>query len=1493
VLTETTPLQHSPTLSHTSSTLTGDSSTSTHSQHYIIPSKRNIAQSLTTNIQNSQCNNNKCLYHINISATAIDNIPSTTIEQFLNNSNVISSAKNITTTRRESSHLHAPLITFTVNTNINKSITVLLDCGATTNFISAKFVKQHQLITTLSVRKHVVSLPDGSTQIADQLVNKLTIYLPQLSVTTPLLVYPLQEYDCILGMPFLKKYNPHIDWYTGTLTFGATYNKHLHNLTAISSHESIPFTIKSNSTQNVTTAMSTTSSTNNTNCSTSSPISSTSIGISSTLSSVSSTSLASSSANDQWCSTMSASSSTFADSCSTPPATLSDDEFDNLLNKSTVQLRIRRRTLKKQRKVADKFKRRKLHPPSPRPNVITSTADDDCIEYKPPPIEICHLNKRMMHKLIKSGDQLFLLYVRHNATTNTASINSLKQVDTKGKTTNVALTQAEQIAADVKREYIDVFPDELPKRLPPRRAIDFKIDLLPNSAPTSRHHHRLSPLDLAELKEHLKDLIDHGFIKESHSPYGAPVLFAKKQGETKRRLCIDYRDINKNTIRDRYPLPRIDELMDRLYGANWFSKLDLRSGYHQTRIAAEDTYKTAFNTRYGQFEYLVLPFGLTNAPSFFMALMQRIYQPYLDVFIVIYLDDILIFSKTLTEHKQHLRTALSVLRREQLYCKESKCELVKDRVKFLGYIVGIDGVQTDPDKVKAVLDWPIPDSVTKVRSFLGFVGFYRKFIANHSAIVAPLSQLTKTVDAPAFVWSAAAQTAFDSIRTMLIHAPILILPDPTLPYTITADASGYAIGAVLQQDQGKGLQPICYMSKKLLQAEMNYPVHHKELLAVVCALREWKHYVQGTQCIVTVQTDHKSITHFMTQPKLSERQARWAEFISEFAPSLEIKYIDGKSNVVADALSRRSDLDPINNTSINNNINTTNDLSPTIEYTTDLLNSFASTSSSTCAAISSTTATRSSTSDSLRSTSDPLGSTCSHMSSTISANDKLYNMLNNMHATSSISSTLVPVIQASYMLDEITRVMIVDDTTTKRNHIIDKGIIYRNHKVLIPNVKDLRTRIISEYHDSVIASHVGARKTYNNIDRHFTWVGLLADVKAYIKSCTICQTSKTTTQLTAGLLKPLPVPNRKSSVFTMDFITGLPLSHGYDAIFTVVEKLTKLLFVFPITTTITAPEVARIFFDRICCIGHGIPKVIVSDRDSKFTSQFWTTLWQLFNTKLAMSTAYRPQTDGQTEKANQVVEAMLRCVTSNEQSNWSTMLPTVAFSYNNSINVSTGYTPFYLTYLQHPLVPATLDHPMTLTGGNATALDMIDTMHNTIETVKTNLLYAQQQQAKYYNKKHCAIKYEINDQVLLDVTHITLTGCKKLNSKWIGPYRIISIINANAVKLLLPKQFSRLHPVFHVSKLKPYIPNNNKSFPNRINKATAAPELNSDGQPLFEVEIILDKRIVDTNTRKKNIFYLVKWKNYDSSNNSWEPADNLLAAPDAVNEYEQSVSDDE
>ncbi|GJS05612.1 putative reverse transcriptase domain-containing protein [Tanacetum coccineum] len=451
----------------------------------------------------------------------------------------------------------------------------------------------------------------------------------------------------------------------------------------------------------------------------------------------------------------------------------------------------------------------------------------------------------------------------------------------------------------IVRDFPEVFPEDLPG-LPPARPVEFQIDLIPGAAPVARAPYRLAPSEMKELSEQLQELSDKGFIRPSSSPWGAPVLFVKKK-DGSFRMCIDYRELNKLTVKNRYPLPRIDDLFDQLQGSSIYSKIDLRSGYHQLRVREQDIPKTAFRTRYGHYEFQVMPFGLTNAPAVFMDLMNRVCKPYLDKFVIVFIDDILIYSKDEREHEEHLKTILELLKEEKLYAKFSKCEFWIPKVQFLGHVIDSRGIHVDPAKIESIKDWASPRTPTEIRQFLGLAGYYRRFIEGFSKIAKSMTKLTQK--GIKFDWGEKEENAFQLIKQKLCSAPILALPEGSEDFVVYCDASHKGLGAVLMQRE----KVIAYASRQLKVHEKNYTTHDLELGSVVFALKIWRHYLYGTRC--TVFTDHKSLQHILDQKELNMRQRRWLELLSDY--DCDIRYHPGKANIVADALSRKERIEPL------------------------------------------------------------------------------------------------------------------------------------------------------------------------------------------------------------------------------------------------------------------------------------------------------------------------------------------------------------------------------------------------------------------------------------------------------------------------------------------------------------------------------------------------------------------------------------------------------
>jgi transposase InsO family protein len=1049
-------------------------------------------------------------------------------------------------------------------------------------------------------------------------------------------------------------------------------------------------------------------------------------------------------------------------------------------------------------------------------------------------------------------------------------------------------------------KYRDFFNTRNADRLASHRATDHAIELRPDTEPPYMRTYNMSPAELKALDKYINDALAKGWIRESQSPAGAPILFVpKKSGEL--RLCVDYRGLNAITVKNRYPLPLASELLDRLGGSVVFSKIDLRNAYHRIRIREGDEWKTAFRTRYGHFEYLVLPFGLTNAPATFQAYINRALRGLVDDFCIVYLDDILIFSKSEEEHYQHLELVIERLRRAELYANPKKCEFFKAELEYLGFLVNENGLRMDPSRIETISDWRShpPKTYRDIQVFIGFCNFYRRFIYNFAGIARPLHLLLRGMKKgrkPGLIadnWQAPQQEAFERLIDAFISAPVLRHYDPDRKLRMETDASGSAYAGILSQKWEDGWHPIAYFSRKFSGPELNYPIYDKELMAIVMSFRQWRHYLEGVSEI-EVWSDHENLKRFMSQTVLNGRQARW---LIQLAPyDFTIHYRRGSLNP-ADGPSRRPDYlvrhGDVEKSSVGK-------LMPSLA-------------------------------NKLATAAHRAGEQCSHVRGSDPQAESLIRVL-SLQATTrskarSAADGLVPFEDGDSVLQETTpfssftvgkeKLSILDlirdaqeldpqcrrissqlrgcisqdpslalapQKKLQRYPVVEDGLLVVAGRVLVPQQEAIRNQLLETFHDCPSGGHWGRDKTLELIQRHFTWNGIADDVRAYVATCPVCQGKAIHRHRPYGQLEPLPIPidtwNSPFKEISLDWITGLPPSfkngQEYNSILTIVCRVTKYALFIPTRDDTTAADFAELFFEHVEC-RFGSPRSIVTDRDSRITSDFWREVCEIKIIKRRLSTAYHPQTDGQSEALNRIIEDYLRAYTSEDQTIWAKLLPLAQFAYNNSRNHTTRMSPNRLLHGFDCEIRVDVADNVSERRIPA-AKDRIEKLHQLRQELRLRLVEAQERMASYYNARHVPKQFKTGDLVKLSTKYLKLKH-PKLSPRWVGPFRVLERIGSQAYRLALPNKYARLHPVFSVQMLEDYRRRDDDAELTTM----PMPDL-EDPQDEWEVEEVRDKRRI-----KGTIHYLVKWSGWPSEYNSYEPAAHLVKTPRAVADFERKL----
>jgi hypothetical protein len=968
------------------------------------------------------------------------------------------------------------------------------------------------------------------------------------------------------------------------------------------------------------------------------------------------------------------------------------------------------------------------------------------------------------------------------------------------------------------KEFADIFEEQSYQELPPHRIWDHKIDLIPDweSKVWKPHTYPLSYHEQKELDAFLKENLANGRIRRSESPLASPVFFIKKK-DGALRMVIDYRKVNELTIKNVYPLPRIDELIQKWKGCVYFSTLDIRSGYYNVRIRDGDEWKTAFITNRGLFESLVMTFGECNAPATFQTMMDSIFilqirrgdtNCYIDDFSIGTTPDP---SGILSDEDFHLKVLKEIFglcREHKLTLKPAKCLILQREVPYLGHFISGTGIRPDPVKLSGIKDWPIPTSVSELRSYLGIMSYYRRYIKNFAIIARPLNDLLKKT--ANWKWTSEQQEAYQDLKDILLSDVFLLYPDHEKPFILETDASGFAWGAVLSQEDKEGnWRPIACISRGFADAETRYLTHDRELLAIIRALEALRHWLLGTKHPVTVLTDHNNLRYFRTKQLLNPRHVRWMGILTDF--DIQLRFRPGRQSSVPDALSRRVDHVPLHDLPTEEKVLLPPAMFPPEQQVNSLL--------------------------------------------TDSLEARNYS-------------------KEIYLAQAHDPLILEFNKTTEGNPIPrgwrqSEDLWTYMGKIYIP--PSLRQDVFREMHTKGQSAHPGITGSTKIIANDFYWPGLRTDVKEWTRNCDTCQRMKNRNQKPHGALKPIDPTPRFWGVVTTDLITGLPPCKGFDSIWTATDKRGKIKHIAPTTATLDTTGFVQLFLNHVWKL-HGTSDKIISDRGPQMSSRSFRETCDKLGITLALSTAYHPQTDGQSERTNQEVEQALRTVISFHQDDWVDWLPVIEFALNNRYHSGLKTTPFFANYGYHPHIGSLprVHSPVE------SVEEFVEHLHEIQKNTEESLQRAAEDMKRFYDRhRNKTPEFEVGQKVLLDNADLALNRpSRKLAERYSGPFEIIEKVGTHAYRLKLPPYWKNVHAVWNVSKIHPY-----REDPQNPNFTQPPAEI-VEGEPEWEVERILDSKFAHGNLK-----FLVKWLGWPDAENSWQDEDDLENAPEIIAKF--------
>lgn len=993
--------------------------------------------------------------------------------------------------------------------------------------------------------------------------------------------------------------------------------------------------------------------------------------------------------------------------------------------------------------------------------------------------------------------------------------NRLQKLESQLKLNHLNSEEHKSIL-DICREHNDLFFLE-GDYLSCTNSVKHEISTLTDHAPINIRPYRLPESQKQEISKQVNAMLEGNIIQSSKSAWNSPLLVVPKKsgvnGEKKWRVVVDFRKLNDITISDAFPLPNITEILDQLGNSRYFSTLDLASGYHQIAMHESDRAKTAFSTQNSHFEFLRMPFGLKTAPATFQRLMNSVLTGLQGLKCYVYLDDVVVYGTSLSDHNSKLLDVFHCFRENNLKLQPEKCNFLCTEVVFLGHLITNEGIKPDPKNVRSVQEFPTPTNQTEIKSFLGMTGYYRKFIHHYAEIAKPLTLLLR--DNVKFIWNAFCEEAFVKLKYLIINPPVLQYPDFNKEFILTTDASKIALGSVLSQ--GEKDLPVAYGSRGLNKPEENYSATELEMLAIVWSVQNFRPYLYGRH--FKIYTDHKPLTYIFSVKDPSSRLMRWRLKLEEY--DFEVLYKPGRKNVIADALSR-ANIEPNRNIFVTTRAQAKQPLDSSFQDFSSFLNGNNILSSQ------------------LKEVDKP-SKHCSIQVSLVSRpedieeldlsdGEKLYLKSNNVilqdinnkkNIYLLLNSNSNPILTNEIFFDSIKILLnfcLIENISDIFLYIFPEIIIplkYENvrnifrflsskltinievinkKRKILTDPEDIK-QILKDYHNSSIGGHQGFQRTFRRIQQEYSWKNMFNDISKYIKTCDSCQKNK---KLIHSKM-PMKITSTSSAPLeriALDIVGPLPLTpNGNKYLLTFQDDLTKFVGAIPIPTQ-EADIIVRAFTEKIV-LQYGIPKTILTDQGANFLSDLLKGVSKLLGIKKLQTTAYHPESNGALERSHSTFKEYLRNYINPQRDDWDSWIPFGIFTYNTTPHTATKYSPYELLYGFKPEIPTSLQKsPEVYYNYDNYSHDLKNKLQNGYKIARENLLIAKEISKNYYDRKTKVVDFDVGNLVLLEKKNKSspkgVKG-KKLGSLYDGPFEIVSIVSPENTEIKIGNKLVIVH----------------------------------------------------------------------------------------------------